>query len=182
MTNLQIRLWNQHLIQDRLAKETQALIQNFLIYISIMIKDQINFFFQKPENKPLWVLNKKVSKMSIYCEDFVPRVLTRAVLLGLVNDPFPTEFNKTFFYLSLHFPLLFLAFVHIPSYKNCPCHCCFLFLVFFFCYALVIALFRVQNEQYFLSFRYFANSFYEPLDEWNNNKIQETKKILTILC
>ena len=45
---------NKTLKSDRLAKETQALIQNFLIYISNMIKDQFKlfFFFEKPENNP----------------------------------------------------------------------------------------------------------------------------------
>ena len=47
-------LKSDRLAKERLAKETQALIQNFLIYISNMIKDQFKlfFFFEKPENNP----------------------------------------------------------------------------------------------------------------------------------
>ena len=36
--------------------------------------------------------------------------------------------------------------------------------------------------QYFLSFSCFADLFHEPLGEWNNNKIWETREILAMLC
>ena len=49
-------------------------------------------------------------------------------------------------------------------------------------YALVIARFRLQHDQYFPNFSYFADLFHEPLGEWNNSKIWETRKILAILC
>ena len=49
-------------------------------------------------------------------------------------------------------------------------------------YALVIVRFRVQYDQYFPSFSYFADLFHEPLGEWNSSKIWETRKILAILC
>ena len=48
--------------------------------------------------------------------------------------------------------------------------------------ALVIARLRVQYDQYFPSFSYFADLFHKPLGEWNNSKIWETRKILVILC
>ena len=38
-------------------------------------------------------------------------------------------------------------------------------------YALVIARFRVQYGQYFLSFSYFADLFHEPLGQLNKSKI-----------
>ena len=47
-------------------------------------------------------------------------------------------------------------------------------------YALVITRFRVQYDQYFPSFVYFADTFHEPSGEWNNSKIEETRKELVI--
>ena len=49
-------------------------------------------------------------------------------------------------------------------------------------YALVIARFRVQYDQYFPNFSCFAELFHEPLGESNNKKIWETMKILALLC
>ena len=49
-------------------------------------------------------------------------------------------------------------------------------------YALVIAQFQVQYDQYCPSFSYFAVFFPEPLVEWNKSKIWVTRKILAILC
>ena len=45
-------------------------------------------------------------------------------------------------------------------------------------YALVTARFRAQYDQYFPSFSYFTDLFEEPLGEWNNSEIWETRKIL----
>ena len=42
-------------------------------------------------------------------------------------------------------------------------------------YALVIAQFRGQYDQYFLSFSYFPNLSPERLGEWDDSKIQETR-------
>ena len=49
-------------------------------------------------------------------------------------------------------------------------------------YALVIARFRVQYDQFFPSFSYFADLFHGPLGGRNNSRISETRKTLAILC
>ena len=56
--NFKIILGNQHPAQSMLARKTQALIWNFLICISNIIKDQFGFFFQKHEKIYERVLRK----------------------------------------------------------------------------------------------------------------------------
>ena len=48
-------------------------------------------------------------------------------------------------------------------------------------YALVISRFRVQYDQYFPSFWYFADLFHKPVGEWNNIKMWETRYVLAVL-
>ena len=55
MTNFKIILGNQQLVQGRLAKKTQALIWNFLIFISNTIKDQFGLFLFSKTWKNLWM-------------------------------------------------------------------------------------------------------------------------------
>ena len=59
MTNFKIILGNQHPVQGRLPRKTQALIWNFLICISNMIKDQVGLILFSKTWKNLWSSTKE---------------------------------------------------------------------------------------------------------------------------
>ena len=69
----------------------------------------------------------------------------------------------------------------ILLYSIYPGKYCALFEILSMKYAIVIPRFRVRYDQCFPSLSYFAGLFHEPLGEWNNSKIWETRKILAIL-
>ena len=59
MTNFKIILGKQHPVQGRLPRKTQALIWNFLICISNMIKDQVGLILFSKTWKNLWSSTKE---------------------------------------------------------------------------------------------------------------------------
>ena len=118
----------------------------------------------------------------------LPAILSLSLLWGvvvvMVALAFNNQVNKNFQYKLLKPFVPSTVGFHNPIKNLCKSFHYFFSAVNvdYLCYALVIARFRVQYDQYFPSFSYFADLFHEPLGEWNKSKIWEMRKILAILC
>ena len=145
--------------------------------------------FVDQHSKMLWNLSLMYVQVEVHQNIFKLRCfsLHKAFLKNKTSGAsLPTSFsvwvlkknisNITFYHgdiiLKVYYHISMILLAVQISLPDCP---------YFLRHVLVIVQFRVQYDQYFLSFSYFADLFHEPISERNNSKIWEIRKTLAIL-